>query len=270
MNKPELTKTEGTLFVFWQDPINRRWHVVGRLTRLGGEYRFAYTRGATASPRFIPFGRMSNLNAEYRSTDLLPLFSNRILPRSRPEYFDYLRWMALDASDADPLTVLGRSGGLKSTDSLAIYPLPTRDEDGEYRVLFFCHGLRYSAENALARIAQLGVGDRLYPMHDMQNPMDQQAIALRSDDPAAFLGYCPRFFARDFRTLLQRRRASASITVVRVNTDAPIEFRLLCEFRSPWPAGFHPCDGEEYEVLAEKLSGEPVDRAASGPRPRAA
>lgn len=249
--------------------MNRRWHAVGRLTRFGGEYRFAYTHGATVSPRFIPFGRMSNLAAEYRSTDLLPLFSNRILPKSRPEYFDYLRWMALDSTDADPLTVLGRTGGLKSTDSLATYPLPTRGEDGDYRVVFFCHGLRYSAENALARIAELSVGDRLYPMHDMQNPKDQEALALRSDDPAAFLGYCPRFFARDFHVLLQKRSASASVSVMRVNADAPIEFRLLCEFRSPWPAGFHPCAGGEYEVLTGKLSGASVKHAASGTRPSA-
>lgn len=251
MNKLDLASSDVTLFVFWQDPLSRRWHVVGRLTRAREEYRFVYTRGAKASKLFVPFGRMTQLDKEYRSRDLLPLFSNRLLPRSRPEYNDYLRWLELSSADADPLLILGRTGGLKSTDSLSMYPLPQRDGEGNYRVLFFCHGLRYIAETALERIATLETHDRLYPMLDVQNAKDSQAVALRSGDPATFLGYCPRFFAQDFRTLLTKRNSAVAISVIRVNRDAPMQFRLLCEFKSSWPDDFRPCQGDEYEPLAD-------------------
>jgi hypothetical protein len=258
MNKPELAAGDLTLFVSWQDPISRLWHVVGRLTRTRGEYRFSYTRGAKASKSFVPFGQLTQLDTEYRSRELLPLFSNRVLPRSRPDYDEYLRWLELSSVDADPLVVLGRTGGLKTTDSLSIYPLPKPDVEGNYRVLFFCHGLRHVAEPALQRILNLQRGDCLYPMLDVQNANDRDAIALRSDAPAALLGYCPRFFARDFATLLHATNDAASISVIRVNNDAPIQLRLLCEFRSLWPDNFWPCQGDEYKSLAKNLSDENV------------
>lgn len=88
------------LFVAWQDPASRSWAPVGRLTREGEFYHFVYTRGATEVPNFMPFGRMTDLDAEYVSTELFPLFANRVLSRTRPEYQDYLRWLGL--SEARP------------------------------------------------------------------------------------------------------------------------------------------------------------------------
>lgn len=256
MNKPELAASDLTLFVSWQDPVSRLWHVVGRLTRARGEYRFTYTRGAKASRFFVPFGQMAQLDTEYRSRELLPLFSNRVLPKSRPDYDEYLQWLELSPLDADPLVVLGRTGGLKTTDSLSMYPVPKPDIEGNYRVLFFCHGLRHVAEPALQRILQLQRGDRLYPMLDVQNANDHHAIALRSDAPAALLGYCPRFFVRDFATLARVTKDAASISVIRVNNDAPIQLRLLCEFRSLWPDNFSPCEGDEFKSLAKNTPDE--------------
>src|SRR5579864_5897436 len=158
MNRYEVARDELALFVSWQDPTSRRWHVVARLKREQGEYRFTYTKGALASNNFTPFGRMTDLRQEYRSAELLPLFSNRVLPRSRPEYLEYLEWLALNPSNADPLVILARTGGLRSTDSLSMYPMPTKSSNGEYRVVFFCHGLRYIPDMALDRISELKAG----------------------------------------------------------------------------------------------------------------
>ncbi len=225
--------------------------MVGRLTRTKNKYSFVYTRGAAASSKFIPFGRMTDLRKEYESTELLPFFSNRVLTKSRPEYAEFLRWLDLD--DSDPLLQLARTGGLKGTDSISVYPAPTPDKNGDYRVVFFCHGMRYTGEPSLHQaIQRLRKGDQLFPMHDMQNPWDRDAIALRSDDPATLLGYCPRFFAKDFGTLLGNDANRASVTVVRANLTAPIEYRLLCEFKAHWPTGFVACEGDEFESLARR------------------
>src|SRR5262250_671161 len=47
-----------TLYLAWQDPEDRRWLPVGRLSFDGHVYRFVYTKGAEQSPRFVPFGAM--------------------------------------------------------------------------------------------------------------------------------------------------------------------------------------------------------------------
>jgi HIRAN domain-containing protein len=241
------------LFIYWQDTSTRLWHVVGRLTRMNNVYSFVYTRGALVSKRFIPFGRMTDLYQEYQSDELFPLFSNRLLQKSRPEYRQYLVWLAVADHDPDPLMMLARSGGTRVTDNLSMYPAPVPDENGDYHVTFFCHGIRYVLEAVLNRIQQSLPGDRIYPLHDLQNEWDEQALALRTRDPATLIGYCPRYFAKDFRTVISRSD-TARFYIKRINHDAPIEYRLLCEFVSEWPEGFTPCTGGEFEPLAKVSS----------------
>ena len=64
------------VYLAWQDPQTRRWLPVGQLSRDGEEFRFVYTKGAEASERFQPFGRMTDLNAVYVGRELFPLFAN--------------------------------------------------------------------------------------------------------------------------------------------------------------------------------------------------
>ena len=130
------------LFVAWQDPHDRSWRPVGKLTREDDKFRFVYTKGAVESERFIPFGRMRDLHGEYVSDELFPLFANRIMPNSRPEFESYVQWLGLRRDEADDFSLLARSGGLKKTDSLQTFPMPTRSADERYRVHFFCHGTR--------------------------------------------------------------------------------------------------------------------------------
>jgi hypothetical protein len=134
------------LFITWQDPETRRWIPVGRLTFAKGAYQFAYTRGAKESKNFVPFGRMLDLDVVYLSSELFPLFSNRILPKSRPQYRDYLDWLGLDESKANGLDVLARSGGQRATDTLEIVPCPEPTSDNNYMVYFFGHGLRHLSQ----------------------------------------------------------------------------------------------------------------------------
>ena len=95
------------LYIAWQDPQTRLWYTVGQLSRENDIYTFAYTRGALASPRFKYLGRMRDLYKSYYSYELFPLFANRVLNSSRPEYPDYVRWLAMDpATESDPMQLL--------------------------------------------------------------------------------------------------------------------------------------------------------------------
>lgn len=240
-----------TLFVTWQDPETRRWIPVGRLTYENGTYEFAYTRGAKASQNFVPFGRMVDLNSVYSSTELFPLFANRILSRTRPEYSEYLSWLGLDESKASELEVLARSGGQRATDTLEIIPCPEPTPDNSYVVRFFSHGLRYLAEKDQQRVGSLRPGDRLWLMRDVQNRIDAMALLMRTDDPISVVGYVPRYYSGEFSTLMEKvGQERVRVSVEQVNADAPSNFRLLCKLEAPWPADFAPCSQGQFETLA--------------------
>ena len=93
------------------------WFPVGRLSFDGLVYRFVYTKGALKSLNFIPFGKMGDLNVIYESKELFPLFANRLLSITRPENKAFLDWLHIPNSENDPLTLLGRSEGIRGTDS---------------------------------------------------------------------------------------------------------------------------------------------------------
>ena len=239
------------LFVAWQEPETRRWLPVGRLTHENGKYKFVYTRGAKEAKSFTPFGRMVDLDAAYVSDVLFPLFANRVLPKSRPEYGDYMRWLGLREESPDELEILARSGGARATDTLEIIPCPEPTMDKNYEVYFFSHGVRHLKVDDQAHIKNLRESERLYLMRDLQNEHDAMALLLRTADPISCVGYCPRYYSGDFSRLLTSVGAgNVHVTVEQINPDAPTQLRLLCKLVAPWPAEFSACALDQYQPLA--------------------
>lgn len=239
-----------TVFIAWRDPGDRRWVPVGRLSFVDNTYRFVYTQGALVSNKFEPFGAMRDLNSAHESTELFPLFANRLLSKSRPEYREYLGWLNIQETVSDPLDELARTGGIRATDSLIVFPCPEPQSDGSYSVSFLGHGLRYLPGEAQKWVEHLEPGRRLYLMLDNQNEQDSLAIAMRTE-PVMVVGYVPRFYTEDFRNLLKSKISSTvQVWVEKVNLDAPIQLRLLCKIRANWPEDFRPCSGDLYAPLA--------------------
>lgn len=238
------------LYVAWRDPENRRWLPVGLLRFDGESYLFVYTEGAKESPRFTQFARMEDFTTTYKSNELFPIFANRVLSKKRPEYCKFLQWLNIQEGSVDALTLLARTGGIRETDSLALFPRPDRGLDNTYRVQFFSHGIRHLSEAAVQRISALVPKEQLYLMPDPQNPHDGCALALRTDDPIFIIGYCPRYFADDFLTVLGSASADETrVRVERVNEEAPLQLRLLCSLSAPWPDNFQPCSSSLYQPL---------------------
>lgn len=244
-----------TLYLAWQDSESRAWFPVGQLTFDGEVYRFVYTKGAKKSPNFTPFLRMRELEAVYESVELFPLFANRLLAETRPEYKQFLHWLNVQENEAEPIALLARSEGLRETDSLTVFPCPEKDVEGKLQIHFFSHGIRYLKDRAIQLINNLDRGQRLYLMPDPQNPHDRYAIALRTGDPATIVGYCPRYLTRDFLYMLSETSPDdIEVTVERVNRKAPIQLRLLCKLSARWPQDFEPCSDELYQPLASYRS----------------
>jgi hypothetical protein len=172
---------------------------------------------------------MTDFEKSYFSSELFPFFANRLIPKSRPEYPQYLRWLGFEESPVEPMKVLAVTGGLRATDSYELIQPPESTSEG-YCVDFFSRGLRYLTPSATERIDQLSGGDRLYPMQDIQNAQDRLAIALRTGDPKTLVGYLPRYYAPGVGKLLALN-LSSSVVVKQVNHDAPLDMRLLCTLR---------------------------------------
>ena len=241
-----------SLFVAWRPatPETAGWRPVGRLEHDGQLYRFSYTHGAR-KPGFRPFPQMGQLDQIYESVDLFPLFANRLLSESRPEYEDYLRWSGLDTEHRpDPSVVLGVTEGIRQTDAVEVFPCPTPDESGCYFNKFFLHGIRWLPETAIERIGRLVENEPLKLMLDLQNDHDPQAVAVRTVQERTQIGYVPRYMAQDVWHLVQQCDTDfIQLFVDRVNPDAPLQNRLLCRMHACWPDGFLPCNSEDFAPI---------------------
>jgi len=238
------------LFVAWRfgDADKGSWLPVGRLEYDGQLFRFFYTRGAKMSAGFRPFSQMERLDNIYESEALFPLFANRLLSPSRPEYEAFLRWGDFDPNNPpDPIALLGVTEGIRQTDAIEVFPCPVPDLDGCYVNKFFLHGIRWMAPAAVERITHLKPDDRLYAMPDPCNEADPNAVAVRTKEEPMMIGYVPRYLAQDIRKLLEHcDPKSIDLFVQRVNRDAPLQHRVLCRMHACWPDGFLPCSDDAF------------------------
>jgi hypothetical protein len=245
------------LLVAWRSGTPERgWQPVGRLEHDGGVYRFVYTKGARMLGDFQPFPQMENLEEVYESEELFPVFANRLLSKSRPEYEAYLRWGGFTPDNPpDPISILGVTEGRRQTDSIEVFPCPVPDASGCYLNKFFLHGLRWMPPAAHERINRLEIGEQLYLMADFFNKSDSQAVALRTGEgEPLMIGYVPRYLARDVGKILSECDPEfVHVFVERINKDAPRQQRLLCRMNACWPENLRPCDGEEFRPIPAQV-----------------
>jgi hypothetical protein len=239
------------LILAWQNPHNRGWIPVGRLQYKNNKYIFKYTIGAKRTKDFVPFARM-NLDNSYESEELFPIFQNRLLSKSRPEYNDYLKWLSWEDDNISPFDELARTGGIRATDSLQLFPVPKKI-NGKYEVIFFSHGISHLTPNYIERVNYLNQENKLYIMRDIQNKFDPLALVLRTDDPPEIVGYCPKFFVQDFGRLIDNNGpGNVEVSVMKVNVNSPLQFKLLCKFSTPWPSKFVPFNDEFFQPIIEE------------------
>ncbi len=255
------------LFVAWQQPVSGEWIPVASLERYDNGYRFFYTQGVLRARNFRPVGGMDKLDFVYESTALFPLFSNRLISKSRPEFKDYLRWLGLEAMGNDPMAMLALTGGIRGTDSIELFQPPLLDAVGQYSVDFFVRSLSHLPKSTIEHIVTLVPDSKLFVMKDCQNSFDSMALALRSDAPPVLVGYCPKYYVKDLGILLSDKGSELQVRVKCINKDAPLNMRLLCTISAKAPAGFLPLGNErdflpfngtvpsDWNALSDELTG---------------
>lgn len=246
-----------TLFLAWRQPAARGWPV-GCLSRAGTEFVFTYTRGALSAAQagFRPLPSFPDFHEAYVSSELFPLFANRLPPKTRPDHGDFVEWLDLGRGESDPLVLLAASGGRRETDMFEVFPAPRRNAAGRYAASFFVHGLRhYPAAEEAAR--GLRPGDPVILQAEPQNPVDPRAVRVLTIVHETLLGFVPRYLCADVHELLASDPQAVRTTVRRVNPPpAPAQFRVLCSVEAPWPAGFQPLSSPDFEPLHAFVAAE--------------
>ncbi len=244
------------LFLAWQDSVSRAWFPIGQLTKENNCYQFVYIQGALSARQqcgFEPLRAFPDFDKVYESPELFPLFSNRLMPRSRPDYADFVEWLNIPKHADDPIALLARSSGERATDTLAIFPASEPDEHGMYHLHFFAHGLRHLPSGSIGRIYRLKVSDNLRLVHDLQNPYDSRALMLCTEDGYS-VGYCPRYLLDDVFDVLRQYPKRVKVGVERINQPpTPLQFRLLCNLTVIFPDEFQPFSSLIYQPVANNL-----------------
>jgi hypothetical protein len=244
---------ERALFVSWRDPEVGSISPIGRLIRRigpGGEhYSFAYLKMAENLPRFQPLPGLGDLHRRFDSDRLFAVFANRVMPRSRPDY-DLLASRVDLGGDADPFEVLARTGGRRATDRIEVFAGPERTADGQSCVLFFARGVRH-VEGAADAVASLRPGEHLRLVDDPDNEYNPHAVLLRMSDGRQ-VGWVPDYLVQHVHELRQLNGTDPIVVVEHVNdtTVAP-HMRLLCRLQAPWPHGYVPFSGPEFQPLID-------------------
>ena len=247
--------SEKTLFLAWQDKRegSRLWFPIGRLDAdvERSLYRFRYIGGAKRAreeagfPLLIEF---PELDKDYQSSELFPLFRNRVIAPGRPDRSGYLRNLDL-LEDATPFEILSVNGGTRVTDAYEVFPKLVKHADGSFSCRFFLHGWRHVNLPARERTGLLKPGEKLYVTLELTNPATVFAVQIQTTD-YHMIGWTPRYLVADL-TAAMAETANYSAHVVRINPQpAPSRQRVLVEMRGRWDK-HEPMTGEDFMPLVE-------------------
>ena len=244
---PARSDTATRLAVTWQHPVNRRHEPVGLLTCDSGLFRFRYLARADDVEGFQPFLGTPDLNGDHVSPRLFPLFAQRVMRLSRPDFPRYLEALCLP-SDADQWQILARSQGQREGDGIRVFMEPLVDANGATRSTFLVHGVRHrlaANPHVEAALAALVPGEQLTLVNEPDNPADAQAI-LVSDQRDVALGWIPSVLLTYVNTAVAS--GTTEIRVERANDPStPPGYRLLVTLHGHVPPGHRPFHGPDWE-----------------------
>ena len=242
---------ESRLYVTWRHPEGRI-HPVGLLTHrvLNGseDYRFVYLKAAESLEGFPRLPGLRSLYEAHESKNLFPVFRNRQMPRSRPDYRNYVKKLGLTV-DSEPFEVMARNEGRRLTDRIEVFAPPLRTNDGTLKTLFFARGIRHR-DGASAAVAELRRGDPLVMVDDYTNDVNPRAILINTLDNNP-VGWVPDYLVdmvHELRDLTNESAISMVAEHINPATVAPY-MRLICRLTAPWPDNFEPLSDPQFQPI---------------------
>ncbi|MGA0532957.1 HIRAN domain-containing protein [Hansschlegelia sp. KR7-227] len=253
------------LFVAWQDEQSRTWHTIARLTKSDSSYELVFTKGARQLKDLTQVLFGMNMGYRYQFDTLIPLLKNKLPPKSRLDYPAMLRWLNLSQHETE-FDLIAKFGLIPGSDSLIIYPEPSVI-GGFFELEFFVHGIRYMHRDVMSWCSGTKEEIELFPMLDVCNPFDNDAVALRLRDGGLIIGYVPIFYSPVISNILrdETSRRTCRIEIVRCNDDAPNQLKILCKITADVPINFDPASAEEQQPVDAFIASS-LDAAPSTPR----
>jgi len=258
-----MTLLHRVLFVACRSPRTGTIYPVARLIERDHSPRFelVHVQGARAAEEegSIPFIEFPDLDRVYTSDELFPLFGNRLMPRRRAEYRDFVARLALPQELEAPIPILARTAGRRETDQIEVFGFPRFDpQRGCFVYLFFLRGVRH-VPGAEERIIGLADGERLALRRQPDNPVSSLAIVVDSEGGGE-LGWVPATLTEDLDVLM-RTGSNLTVYVERRNlAPAPLHQRLLCRLEATAVEGFLPFSSPAYEPIPSGATALDVDK----------
>lgn len=242
-----------TLFLAWQDKKpSKAWFPVGRLDAdvERSFYRFRYIGGAKRAQKEVGFPLLiefPDLNEDYQSAELFPLFQNRVMNPARPDFTNYLHRLDL-TEEADPIEILSTNGGHRVTDAYEVFPKIEKDDTGSFSCRFFLHGWRHINDAAKNRIDRLEQEEELYVTPELTNPATGLAVQLQTTD-YCMIGWTPRYLVADLVAAMAEGPSKFGAKVVRINPQTVLlKQRVLIEMYGCWDQ-YEPMSSEDFKPL---------------------
>jgi len=224
----DLSTSQRSLLLVWQNPASRRFVEVGRLDLLAeGKFAFHYVPSDAADSDAFVLDDYPDRDRVYVSDELPAFFANRVMSSDRPSYPQFLAWLGLDGSleaKSLPIEVLARTGGSRVTDTFHILDVPVQRDD-HFTSRFFVSGISHTVE-AEHVIATISGGTELALHLDEHNPGNPRAALINTADGRK-IGYVPDWLCADVHDLLVDRWELSAVAE-RVNLDAPDHIKVLC------------------------------------------
>lgn len=216
--------------VIWQDQATRSLVHVGWLEFTGDEFVFSYTDDAKTNPNFSPFPPFPQLDRTYRSVDLFPFFSVRLINTADPTFDAIIDALGLTREEATPAELLARAPSESPHDTIQVIPEPVEKADGTLVRTFLVSGVRHADELSRGHLSQrletLEPGTELDLLPEPNNPMNPLALQLSAD--GTVVGWVPDYLLDEVHTYLESERRP-SFEVERANgREAPWHVRVLC------------------------------------------
>lgn len=250
-----------TMFLAWQDAQTRQWFPVGRLETSTKGYRFGYIEKAKDAKKkagFEPFEAFPDWGRLYESTEIFPLFYNRLPNKFRSSYPETLRRMGLDKNTDDPFSILSITGGRRNTDNLEVFPKIEVAEDGSFATKFLLHGWSHIGPEAHKRIDALHENEQLrLSIEILDPPIGTQVVAMQLlTQDYVMIGWTPRYLVEEIITAIgkgfdpENRPQPPQVTVYRVNPiSTPAKERVILQIQGKFPSGYVPMESPPYRFL---------------------
>lgn len=234
------------------------YYPIGLLEKQGAEYLFRYTKGVETvieqnngcNPLQFQFPDKARI---YKSDELFPLFSNRLMSKKRPDYNEHLEELGLENTPAlDAFRILSVSLGKKVTDSYEVFPKLVKESSGKVECDFILHGVRH-VKNASEHVARLKQGDTL-EIHTEKEPHDatQPSVKVLTEQ-GNIIGYCPRYLVKDILAAVEHNAKtedspSYEFSVKSINGEAKLPKVVIS--MTAYLNGYEPMSSEEYQPIA--------------------